>query len=96
MIALLTTATTALSVSGTLGGVKVSPLANGFVSGASVPLSTLWEKRGAVIFAVRRPGINIIFYRSRPGHGGFLFYIYARPLAGLLRRGDEQPARLQV
>ena len=56
MIALLTTATTALSVSGTLGGVKVSPLANGFVSGASVPLSTLWEKRGAVIFAVRRPG----------------------------------------
>ena len=56
MIALLTTATTALSVSGTLGGVKVLPLANGFVSGASVPLSTLWEKRGAVIFAVRRPG----------------------------------------
>ena len=56
MIALLASATTALSVSARFGGVKVAPLSNGFVSGAPVPLSSLWEDRGAVIFAVRRPG----------------------------------------
>ena len=54
--ALLASAATAVSVRANLGGVRVSPLANGLVSGTPVPLSSLWEDRGAVIFAVRRPG----------------------------------------
>ena len=54
--ALLASAATAVSVRSSLGGVRVAPLAGGLVSGAPVPLSSLWEERGAVIFAVRRPG----------------------------------------
>lgn len=44
------------TVSQLLGAVQVTPLIDGYASGAPVTLSSFWEKKGAVVFAVRRPG----------------------------------------
>jgi len=41
-----------------IGATKLTPLLSGRVAAAATPvtLSSLYEERGAVIFAVRRPG----------------------------------------
>jgi len=46
----------ALSVTQQLGGVQLTPLVDGYTKGSAISLSSLWEGRGAVVFAVRRPG----------------------------------------
>jgi hypothetical protein len=48
----------ALSITAPLGGVQVTPLVKGRIVADAPPVSleSLWSKRGAVIFAVRRPG----------------------------------------
>ena len=62
MLRLLTlsaaTGVTALSVTPQLGGVQITPLVDGRIEAQASPvlLSSLWEPRGAVVFAVRRPG----------------------------------------
>ena len=59
VLSLLGSVTTALSVTSQLGGVKVTPLDKaGRVAStaAAVTLESLWRDRGAVVFAVRRPG----------------------------------------
>ena len=39
-----------------LGAVSLTPVVNGRAGGAAVAASTLWAEKGAIIFAVRRPG----------------------------------------
>jgi len=39
-----------------LGSTMLLPVADGAVTGAAVPASSLWSKAGALIFVVRRPG----------------------------------------
>jgi len=61
MLRLLTVAASARAVAALtisqLGAVQVQPLTVGRVTSApAVTLSSLWSDRGAVIFAVRRPG----------------------------------------
>lgn len=48
----------ALNIGQQLGGVQLTPLTAGFITEGTAPvaLSSLYEERGAVIFAVRRPG----------------------------------------
>lgn len=46
----------ALSISQSLGSTLLTPLESGRAAGAPVTLSSLYEPRGAVVFAVRRPG----------------------------------------
>ena len=54
----LATSASALQVSQKLGSVPVTRLADGRIATGTAPvaLSSLWQDRGAVIFAVRRPG----------------------------------------
>lgn len=39
-----------------LGRVSLTPVVDGRAGGAAVAASSLWSERGAIVFAVRRPG----------------------------------------
>lgn len=58
LLASAATSVIGLSITKELGSVALTPLVNGRATAgaAPVPLSSLWADKGAVVFAVRRPG----------------------------------------
>ena len=58
LLASAATSVIGLSITKELGQVALTPLVNGRTTAgaAPVPLSSLWADKGAVVFAVRRPG----------------------------------------